>query len=113
MLFTGDAGSEAEARILASGADIGADVLKVGHHGSAYSSTPEFIRAVAPRTAIISVGRDNLFGHPAAVTLETLRESGANVYRTDKDGAVEVESDGRAWNVRPFLRPLTSVATLP
>jgi len=113
MLFTGDAGSEAEARILASGADIGADVLKVGHHGSAYSSTPEFVRAVAPRTAIISVGRDNLFGHPAAVTLETLRESGANVYRTDKDGAVEVESDGRAWSVRPFLRPLTSVATVP
>jgi beta-lactamase superfamily II metal-dependent hydrolase len=56
MLFTGDAGAEAGARILASGADLHADVLKVGHHGSAYSSTPEFIRAVSPRYAIISVG---------------------------------------------------------
>jgi hypothetical protein len=49
MLFTGDAGSEAEARILASGADLHADVLKVGHNGSAYSSTPEFIRDRADR----------------------------------------------------------------
>jgi competence protein ComEC len=75
MLFTGDAGTETEARILASGADIRADVLKVGHHGSAYSSTSEFIRAVSPRIAVISVGRDNLFGHPAASTLDTLRSS--------------------------------------
>jgi len=103
MLFTGDAGAEAEARILATGADVRADVLKVGHHGSAYSSTPEFIRAVAPAYAIISVGRDNLFGHPAASTIETLERAGARTYRTDLDGAVTVDSDGAGSVVRPFL----------
>ncbi len=94
MLFTGDAGAEAEARILASGADLRADVLKVGHHGSAYSSTPAFIRAVSPRYAVISVGRNNLFGHPAPTTLETLQHAGARVYRTDEDGAVTTDTDG-------------------
>jgi len=94
MLFTGDAGAEAEARILASGADVRADVLKVGHHGSAYSSTPQFVNAVSPQYAVISVGRDNLFGHPAAVTIETLERAGARVYRTDEDGAVTIDSDG-------------------
>jgi beta-lactamase superfamily II metal-dependent hydrolase len=69
-------------------------VLKVGHHGSAYSSTPQFVNAVSPQYAVISVGRDNLFGHPAAVTIETLERAGARVYRTDEDGAVTIDSDG-------------------
>jgi competence protein ComEC len=103
MLFTGDAGADAEARILASGADLRADVLKVGHHGSAYSSTPEFVRAVSPQFAVISVGRDNLFGHPAASTIETLERAGARVYRTDRDGAVTIRSSGESLQVRPFL----------
>lgn len=103
MLFTGDAGAEAETRILASGADLRADILKVGHHGSAYSSTPEFIRAVSPTFAVISVGRDNLFGHPARSTPETLERGGAHVYRTDEDGAVTISSDGDDTQVRPFL----------
>jgi len=72
MLLTGDAGDAAEQRFLAEGIDLHADVLKVGHHGSAYSSSPEFIAAVHPRYAIISVGRHNLFGHPAPLTIETL-----------------------------------------
>ena len=96
MLFTGDAGAEAEQRILDEGVDLHADVLKVGHHGSAYSSTPDFIAAVHPRYAIISVGRHNLFGHPAPSTLETLQRVGARVYRTDEDAAVILESDGNA-----------------
>ncbi|MBV9647647.1 MAG: DNA internalization-related competence protein ComEC/Rec2 [Candidatus Eremiobacteraeota bacterium] len=104
MLFTGDAGAEAEARILASGADLHADVLKVGHHGSAYSSTPEFIRAVAPRYAIISVGRDNLFGHPAPSTIATLEGAGARVYRTDQDGAITVNTNGAELAVKSFLK---------
>ena len=105
MLFTGDAGAEAEARVLASGADVSADVLKVGHHGSAYSSTPDFIHAVSPRIAIISVGRDNLFGHPASSTIATFHAAGAAVYRTDEDGAVTIGSDGTSSGtaVRPFL----------
>ncbi|GAC1388226.1 MAG: hypothetical protein NVSMB31_01850 [Vulcanimicrobiaceae bacterium] len=90
MLFTGDAGAEAEQRILVQGTDLHADVLKVGHHGSAYSSTLEFIRAVHPKYALISVGRRNLFGHPAPSTLANLERIGANIYRTDKDGATTI-----------------------
>jgi len=70
-------------------------VLKVGHHGSAYSSTPAFIAAVHPRYAIISVGRHNLFGHPASQTLETLHNIGARIYRTDEDGAITISTDGQ------------------
>jgi beta-lactamase superfamily II metal-dependent hydrolase len=63
------------------------DVLKVGHHGSAYASTPEFIAAVHPHAAIISVGRHNTFGLPAPSTLKTLALAGAQIYRTDRCGA--------------------------
>lgn len=66
-------------------------MLKVGHHGSAYSSTPAFISAVHARYALISVGRHNLFGHPAATTLATLRSAEIPAYRTDLCGAITVE----------------------
>jgi competence protein ComEC len=91
MLFMGDAGFAAEQRLLESGADVHADVLKVGHHGSAYSSAPGFVAAVHPKSALISVGRHNLFGHPAATTITTLHSAGAMVYRTDLCGAISVE----------------------
>ncbi|HKE37825.1 MAG TPA: DNA internalization-related competence protein ComEC/Rec2, partial [Candidatus Baltobacteraceae bacterium] len=94
MLFTGDAGAAAEERFLARGTDLHCEILKVGHHGSAYSSTPAFIAAVHPRYAVISVGRHNLFGHPAPQTIETLRSYGATIYRTDQDGAATILSDG-------------------
>jgi competence protein ComEC len=92
VLFMGDAGFAAEQRLLESGADLRADVLKVGHHGSAYSSAPSFVAAVHPKYALISVGRHNLFGHPAATTLATLRSAGAETYRTDLCGATIVEA---------------------
>ena len=83
--------------------DLRADVLKVGHHGSAYSSTPAFIGAVAPAIAVISVGRENLFGHPAPSTLVTLQRAGARVYRTDRDGAVTITTDGERLDATPFI----------
>jgi competence protein ComEC len=86
-LFMGDAGESSEARLLASGTDLHADVLKVGHHGSQYASTPDFIAAVQPETAIISVGRHNTFGHPGSSTLATLGRVGTTIYRTDRCGA--------------------------
>ncbi len=89
-LFMGDAGQNAEGRLLGQGVDLHADVLKVGHHGSAYASTPAFINAVHPKIAIISVGRHNHFGHPARSTLETMRVAGARVFRTDVCGALTV-----------------------
>ena len=103
MLFTGDAGSASEDRLLASGVDLRARVLKVGHHGSAYGSQPRFIAAVRPEVALISVGRHNLFGHPAQQTLETLARAGARIYRTDEDGAITLESDGDSLSVMPML----------
>jgi competence protein ComEC len=105
MLFTGDAGAETEARLLASGADLHATVLKVGHHGSAYGTTPAFVRAVAPRIAIVSVGRNNLFGHPSPLTLATLGAAGVRTYRTDRDGAVTVSTDGTHFDAAPFIAP--------
>jgi len=102
MLFMGDAGAQSETRMLAAGADLEADVLKVGHHGSAYSSTRAFIAAIHPRYALISVGRHNLFGHPAQTTLTTLQQLGASVYRTDRCGAISVEA-GTTIPITPML----------
>jgi len=99
MLFTGDAGVAAEQRFLSEGIDLSAAILKVGHHGSAYSSSPDFIAAVHPRYAIISVGRNNMFGHPAPSTVATLQRSGAEVYRTDENGAVTLHTDGSSLAV--------------
>ena len=103
MLFTGDAGVAAEQRFLNEGIDLHADVLKVGHHGSAYSSSPEFIAAAHPRYAIISVGRHNMFGHPAPSTIETLHRFGARVYRTEQNGAVMITSDGSTVALQSML----------
>jgi competence protein ComEC len=103
MLFTGDAGASAEDRFLSEGTDLRCDVLKVGHHGSGYSSTPPFIEAVHPRYAIVSVGRHNLFGHPAPSTLQTLQRYGAQIYRTDENGAITITSDGRSVIVSKLL----------
>ena len=90
ILFTGDAGFETERRLLARGIDVRADVLKIGHHGSAYATSPEFIAAVQPRLALISVGRHNLFGHPARSTILNIEAVDAKVYRTDTCGAITV-----------------------
>ncbi len=113
MLFMGDAGRETEERLLASGDDLRADVLKVGHHGSAYGTTREFLRAVAPRDAIISVGRNNLFGHPSPATLATLSDDRVTVYRTDRDGAVLVESDGNRFSATTYLPSAGSSEGMP
>jgi competence protein ComEC len=90
MVFTGDAGFETESRLLSRGVDLHADVLKVGHHGSAYASSREFLAAVGARVALISDGRHNTFGHPAASTLENLAAAGTRAYRTDRCGALTV-----------------------
>lgn len=110
MLFTGDAGAEAEQRFLDEDVDLHADVLKVGHHGSAYSSTAPFISAVHPRYAIISVGRHNLFGHPAPSTLETLQRFGTQVYRTDENGAIGITTDGSLIAINSMLESLHAPA---
>ncbi len=98
VLLSGDAEPEAQADLLASGADLRADVLKVPHHGSAHQD-PAFLDAVHPRVALTSVGAGNTYGHPAAATLARLRGGGARSYRTDVDGDVALVHRGGALAV--------------
>ncbi len=100
-LFMGDAGEASEARLLASGADLRADVLKVGHHGSRYASSALFIAAVQPKRSIISVGRHNTFGHPAPSTLNTLGAEGSAIFRTDQCGAIMLTIQRQAETMLP------------
>lgn len=95
FLFTGDAGEESEEAMLAAGAQLDADVLKVGHHGSASSSTSRFLAAVSPDYAVISVGAGNSYGHPTDEALARLGATGATVLRTDLLGSVVAVTDGR------------------
>ena len=95
FLFMGDAETGTERWLLAERADVRARVLKVAHHGSRFSSTPRFLHAVAPEIAVISVGEKNDYHHPAPGTLRRLESGGATVYRTDVDGTVTIESNGR------------------
>jgi len=105
VLLPGDEEKEAEREMLSESGqdDLRAEVLKIGHHGSRNSTTPEFLAAVKPRLAIISVGEDNPYGHPNAELLERLARAGVRVLRTDRDGAVHILMDGRGLEVSCFL----------
>jgi beta-lactamase superfamily II metal-dependent hydrolase len=94
VLFAADAERETERWLLASSARLPAQILKVAHHGGRYSSTPAFLRAVAPQAAVISVGAANEYRHPTPETLSRLERLPARIYRTDQDGTVTVETDG-------------------
>jgi competence protein ComEC len=100
FLFTGDAEAEEEDWLLARAPDaLLADVLKVAHHGSRTSTTPRFLGAVRPRLALVSVGAHNTYGHPSPEVMQTLRDSGAQVLRTDRAGTIVVSTDGRHLEV--------------
>src|SRR5437773_679183 len=99
VLLASDVEAAGERALLEARIPLGATVLKVGHHGAATSSTAPFLAAVRPTVAIVSVGARNLYGHPDAGTLARLGAVGARVYRTDRDGAVLVETDGRTLSV--------------
>ena len=86
LLLAGDIEAPAERELLVSGADLRADVLKVPHHGSRTSTTPEFLARVAPRIGLVGVGRRNRFGHPAPEVVGRLAGAGVRVFRTDRDG---------------------------
>ena len=93
ILLTGDIERESE-RDLAARVEH-ADVLKVAHHGSRSSTTATFLDAVSPRIALISCGRRNLFGHPHAETIDALQRRGVRIYRTDRNGTINLMVDGR------------------
>ena len=103
FLFTGDCEAEAEADLIASGADLSADVYLAGHHGSDTASSQAFMDAVSPSYAVISCGEGNSYGHPHAEVLNRFRSMGIQVFRTDEQGSVVAESDGTGitWNCAP------------
>lgn len=99
FLFTGDLEQEGEAALLSARQPLRHLVLKVAHHGSRYSTTEAFLEAARPRLAVISVGARNPFRHPTADTLARLEQAGAKLYRTDRDGAIVLETDGATLSV--------------
>lgn len=96
FLFMGDAQKLSENEILKANYDLRSDVLKVSHHGSSTSSSKAFLDKVNPKTAIISCGKNNDYGHPHKETLTELKKRNLKLYRTDIDGTIILESDGKA-----------------
>jgi len=103
FLLTGDMERPMEARLLSSGLQIHANVLKIGHHGSKTSTSQPFLDAVAPSIGIVSDGFENSFGHPHRDVLARLADRGSAVLRTDLDGLVTVRTDGRRLTMDTML----------
>lgn len=102
VLLTGDVGQAVEQSIAAAVTPVPLRVIKVAHHGSRTSSSEAFVNALRPQVAVISVGRANRFGHPAAEVLARYRAVGAEIFRTDREGAVTVDTDGESLMVSTF-----------
>jgi competence protein ComEC len=102
IVLTGDIGKEVEQSLLSTLDPRPLVVLKVPHHGSATSSTAAFLEKLHPAVAIIGVGRANPYGHPVPAVLDRLHTAGARVFRTDRDGQIDVVTDGRALHVETF-----------
>ena len=110
-LLLGDAERDLEFRIAKDAHDV--DVLKVAHHGSATSTTPELLSAVKPKLAVISVGADNPYGHPRAEVLKRLQEAGAVVYRTDVNGATTFYLNGNHASGESYLPVMPMLPARP
>jgi len=99
LLYTGDATAPAEEALIKTGYPLDAQVIKIGHHGSSGASSAAFLSCVNPQVAVISLAKDNDYGHPHKETLERLNAAGPTVFRTDTDGTIRVESDGNTLSV--------------
>ena len=104
FLLTGDIEQEAEAGLVQCGRDLRADVLKVPHHGSQTSSTRKFLEAVTPSCVVFTVGFRNIFNLPNRKVLNRYEDLGCRIWRTDRDGAVMIETNGEKLTVKPFKR---------
>lgn len=100
FLFTGDIYKSAEKKLIDGGLDLNSDVLKVSHHGSKTSSGEEFLAAISPEIAVISVGKDNSYGHPHSETLETLAKYDIKVLRTDRDGDIKILCNSQSLKLK-------------
>ena len=99
ILFTGDATKKVEEQLIKHNLDLKADILKVSHHGSKTATSLEFLEKVKPKYAIISVGKNNKFGHPSLRVLKNLEKIGAKVLRTDQMGDIMFESNGQSLKI--------------
>jgi len=104
MLLTGDIEMSGEARMLRANERLRADVVKVAHHGSKTSSTPQLIAATEPRFAVISVGQTSIFGHPNQDVVERWKAAGTQVLTTGNSGTITVITDGRDLTLETFVR---------
>jgi competence protein ComEC len=104
ILLTGDVGVDVERALVPQLTPARIRVLKVAHHGSRTSSSRDLLEAWRPQIAVISCGRGNTFGHPAPEVLQRLDAVGASVYRTDRDGQITLETNGRQVSVRTHVR---------
>lgn len=96
FLFAGDAEEEVEDKLFLEGIDLSADIFKASHHGSDTSNSQEFLESVNPDMVVIQVGEDNKFGHPSLRAVKRFERLGAQIFRTDLDGAVELTSNGES-----------------
>ena len=103
IILPGDIGSDVEQSLIGAIEPAPFRVLKVAHHGSRTSTSDAFVEALRPQVALVSCGRDNPYGHPVPAVLERLTAAGAAIYRTDRDGAVTIETDGRSVEVRTWV----------
>ncbi len=102
ILLAADAGTEAEAEMIASGVELHAQVLQVGHHGSARSTSPEWLCAVEPSVAVIPCSSRSRYGFPSRRVMDRLASFGVRTYTTGRSGAVTVVTDGTNVQVSPF-----------
>jgi competence protein ComEC len=114
MLLAGDIGGDVEDMLAPTLDLLPTVVLKVAHHGSSTSSSAAFLRAVRPAVALIGVGRANAYGHPAPYVLGRLQDAGAEIFRTDLDGQIEVVTDGvSVWTTTFTGRRHATTVTVP
>ncbi len=99
IIFMGDATSKIENQLLAYGDNLKSDILKVGHHGSKYSSFTNFLKIVAPKAGIIEVGAKNFYGFPSLAALSRLEMFNINIFRTGQNGDIQILSDGFTANI--------------
>jgi len=103
MLFTGDASYESEKEYIKK-YNLHATVLKVGHHGSDTATSEEFLESVAPKVAVISVGKNNMFGHPSDDVLQRLEKKNIKIFRTDLNGTIKIIKTKNEVLVYPYMR---------
>jgi competence protein ComEC len=107
VIMTGDLGFDGEKELLDCYSDnpevLRADVLKIGHHGSRYSTGDDFLNAVHPKIAVFQVGKNN-FGHPNPSVIEKCQKKGIIIYRNDQNGAIIFNRKGQIWHIKVLLR---------